>query len=84
MELVPNEDVYQIYKGETDGSGRINDHILKLPRVRKTPPLYVSSNKKMPMIAQVFFGGVSLIGLYIIYRLLEKSKPDKNYLQIFS
>lgn len=29
--------------------------------------------KQLPMIAHVFFGGCSLIGLYIVYRLLEKS-----------
>ena len=66
MELIPREDVYQIYKG---------DHaLLKLPQPPPDrPPIYVSSKKKMPVVAQVFFGGVSIIGLYIVYRLLDDS-----------
>ena len=31
------------------------------------------NERKLPLVAQVFFGGCSLIGLYIVWRLLEKS-----------
>lgn len=67
MELIPKDNVYQIYQGGKDPS------VLKLPHVPDQPPIYVSSKKQLPVVAQVFFGGISLVGLYIVYRLLEDS-----------
>lgn len=78
MELIPNEDVYQIYKEDT-GDMRCNP-FLKLPKSpEEPPPLYISSKKQFPIIAQVFFGGISLVGLYIVYRLLEKADSKKSF-----
>jgi len=71
MEAIPTENVYKIYKGDHPDS--VHKLFLKLPDQPAQPPLYVSSKKELPLVAQVFFGGVSLIGLYIVYRLLEKS-----------
>ncbi len=34
---------------------------------------YNEEKKTLPMTAQIFFGGISLVGLYIVYRLLERS-----------
>jgi len=70
---ISNENVYNIYKGDHPDSG--TNHFLKLPHVPDQPPLFVSSKKKkLPIVAQVFFGAISLIGLYIVYRLLNDSK----------
>lgn len=77
MESSTKEHVYQIYKGDHHPDAK-ETHFLKLPHVPDQPPLYVSSKKQLPIIAQVFFGGVSLIGLYIIYRLIERSAAGKS------
>lgn len=72
MEFVlPNENVYQIYKG--DHADTETNHFLKLPHIPDQPPLYVTTKKQLPIVANLFFGGVSLIGLYIVYRLIDHS-----------
>lgn len=35
--------------------------------------IYVSRPTKMPLVFQTFFGGISIVGLYIIYRFIEKN-----------
>jgi len=72
MELIPKEDVYQIHKGDHH-----SNLFSKLPYKPDQPPVYVSSKKQLPVVAQVFFGGASLIGLYIVYRLLDDSNRRK-------
>jgi hypothetical protein len=36
--------------------------------------IYVSSPQKMPFVVNAFIGGLSIVGLYIVYRFIEKSQ----------
>lgn len=81
MEFIPKENVYQIYKDDHPDSE--TKPFLKLPSQPDSPPLFVTTKKQLPLVAHVFLGGISLVGLYIVYRLLEKSSRDKKYFPKF-
>ena len=70
---VKNKEEYLFYKEKTDKSG---PHVLVVPQHYPTE-IYVRDDQvKMPFAITVYIGGLSVIGLYIVYRMLQKSSRN--------
>lgn len=55
------------------------DNIQKNPQMFIVPQnypedIYVKTKKELPFIVKLFAGGLSIVGLYMVYRLMEKSR----------
>lgn len=72
LQHIKNNEEFLFYK-ETDKNG---PHVLVVPQ-NYPSEIYVDNNihnkKKMPFTITVYIGGLSVIGLYIVYRMLQKS-----------
>ena len=36
--------------------------------------LYVSTKQELPMVTKLFVGGLSMVGLYVVYRFLDAKR----------
>jgi hypothetical protein len=66
---MPSEE-YVVYREDYEDK---NPQMLVIPQ-NNPHEIYVAHKKNMPIATQLFFGGLSIVGLYMVYRLLEKSQ----------
>ena len=70
-----NDEEYVVYK---------EDHVKGVPHIITVPQnhpkeIYVDiprEKQKIPFSIQLYIGGLSIIGLYIVYRLIKKASKD--------
>lgn len=70
-----NDEEYVVYKEKDDKSG---PHIITVPQYHPEE-IYVDvplEKKRIPFSIQLYIGGLSVIGLYIVYRLIKKASRD--------
>jgi hypothetical protein len=74
LKILSKEDYY-VYKESDDNSG---PHILTINQ-QYPNDIYVNVPKeeqKIPFAIQLYIGGLSVIGLYITYRLIKRASRD--------
>jgi hypothetical protein len=70
-----NDEEYVVYK-DTDFA--TSPSIITVPQYHPKE-IYVDvpgENKKIPFSIQLYIGGLSVIGLYIVYRLIKRASKD--------
>ena len=74
LKILSKEDYY-VYKESDDKSG---PHILTINQ-QYPNDIYVivpKAEQKIPFAIQLYIGGLSVIGLYIVYRLIKKASKE--------
>ena len=70
-----NDEEYVVYREKDDKSG---PHTITVPQYHPEE-IYVDvplEKKRIPFSIQLYIGGLSVIGLYIVYRLIKKASKD--------
>lgn len=70
-----NDEEYVVYKEKDHKKG---PHIITVPQ-HHPEEIYVDvplEKQKIPFSIQLYIGGLSIIGLYIVYRLIKKASKD--------
>jgi hypothetical protein len=58
------------------------EHISKKPEMMVLPQtypeeIYVATKRELPFVVKLFVGGLSVVGLYMVYRFIERAKRKK-------
>jgi hypothetical protein len=76
QKIIQNKEEYTFYK-ETDK--KHGPHFLVVPQ-QYPNDIYVDvpgEKQKIPLALQIYIGGLSIIGLFIVYRMLQKSSRNE-------
>ena len=78
LQKIQTEDAFRFYREKHDKKRMHMPHFLAVPQ-QYPDDIYVDipgGKKTIPFTLQLYIGGLSIVGLFIVYRMLQKSSRN--------